>query len=150
MNIYRSIFLPARLFFILGAIILTTVLAFAFPVLLIVSAAAGVLLATLLVLDAILLFQQRTRIEVSRSMASVLSLGDDNIIHLRIRNFAPFALTLEIIDELPEQFQERDFMIPLILEGGATHEQNYSVRPVSRGIYVFGTNRWRSIHQLSK
>jgi uncharacterized protein (DUF58 family) len=71
-------------------------------------------------------------------MSKMLSLGDENEISLEIKNSGTFKVLLELYDELPFQFQERKFRIPLQLEPGANEHIVYSLRPIERGEYHFG------------
>ena len=43
-----------------------------------------------------------------------------------------------MIDELPEQLQERNFQLHLIIDENETKKVRYDVRPLSRGEYLFG------------
>jgi uncharacterized protein (DUF58 family) len=45
---------------------------------------------------------------------------------------------IEVIDELPIQFQKRDFSYKMSLVSHEVHDFNYDVRPVERGEYFFG------------
>jgi len=67
-----------------------------------------------------------------------LSNGDNNIIHIRLKNNYPLPVTLEIIDEIPFQFQKRDFLMQVRMNGGEKTEIEYSLRPTERGEYLFG------------
>jgi uncharacterized protein (DUF58 family) len=68
-----------------------------------------------------------------------LSNGDDNEVRLEIENLYPIKMSLEVIDEIPHQFQKRDFLKTLLLESGERKEFAYYLRPVARGVYSFGS-----------
>lgn len=78
---------------------------------------------------------------VQRIMSDRLSNGDENKVTLKIRNQANFRVNMEIIDELPVQFQQRDFVIQRSFAARQQKHVNYSLRPASRGEYHFGQTR---------
>ncbi len=89
--------------------------------------------------DLLLLFANKHGIHVQRTTThQKLSNGDDNDIFLHVKNNYSFATTLEIIDELPEQFQFRNFKINKHLPSGDAQKIKYALRPVSRGEFHFG------------
>ena len=73
-----------------------------------------------------------------RLTADRLSNGDENKIELQVINRMPFTVIMEIIDELPVQFQKRDWK--LTHRFAAKEQKNiiYKLRPVERGEYHFG------------
>jgi uncharacterized protein (DUF58 family) len=96
-------------------------------------------LVALIVADLLILFRVRRGLNAHRFTPEKLSNGDNNEIRIYIENFFPFAASLEIIDEIPHQFQERNLSFNLILPGGQSKTIAYSLRPVKRGEYSFGT-----------
>lgn len=87
--------------------------------------------------DCIALFQ-RTGIQAKRVLPLKFSNSDENQVEIFFNNAYPFLVTLEIIDELPVQFQKRDFLRTLKISTGKPASINYKVRPVTRGEYQFG------------
>ena len=73
-----------------------------------------------------------------RKVASRLSNGDENPIEISLQSFYTFPILVEIFDELPKQFQARDFYLSLNLAAKAVQNVQYSVRPTKRGAYTFG------------
>lgn len=71
-------------------------------------------------------------------MTKVLSLGDNNTIHITVKNLSTLLLHIELYDELPIQFQERNFSWKFSLSGGEEKTYHYEVLPTSRGEYHFG------------
>jgi uncharacterized protein (DUF58 family) len=111
---------------------------YAVPFLMPIVQTVIVLLALAVWVDILMLFNKRVDVDIERETPGVLSLGDENPIKLTIRNKARIALHVEVIDELPEQFQERKFSLSLSMAAGKTHTQTYELRPLSRGEYHFG------------
>ena len=97
-----------------------------------------VLLLLVTVIDLFVLYTGKKGIEAERELPDRLSNGDNNIIHIRLKNNYPLPVTLEIIDEIPFQFQKRDFLMQVRLNGGEKVEIEYALRPTERGEYLFG------------
>lgn len=112
--------------------------AFIFPAL--YNAAGYVLLMLLafLVLDILILFSAKNGIEGTRIAPEKLSNGDENPIGINIKNYYTFPIGVKIIDEIPEQFQIRNFEIKRKIKASSQDDIQYYLRPTSRGEYVFG------------
>lgn len=67
-----------------------------------------------------------------------LSNGDINDIYITVVNYYSFTVDVEVIDELPEQFQYRNFSVLKRLQKNATHKFSYNIRPLERGEFHFG------------
>ena len=114
------------------------ILSFYVPVLGDIGKLALTLLILLILLDSIVLFARNNGIQGKREMADRFSNGDQNPVTLEIKNQYPFNTSIEIVDELPFQFQLRDKRQQAILKGGETKEFQYSLHPLERGEYKFG------------
>lgn len=77
-------------------------------------------------------------IEATRECNERFSNGDENEIRIHISNRYSFAVTLEIIDEIPDIFQYRDVLFTLKMDRKENKTLRYSLRPVQRGVYSFG------------
>lgn len=73
-----------------------------------------------------------------RKVPERFSNGDENPVTILLQNMYPFSIKAEVIDELPPQFQERNFSIKTVLKPGEEKELQYKLRPVERGAYFFG------------
>lgn len=89
--------------------------------------------------DYFLLFKTRKGIFARRTHADRFSNGDDNAVQINIENKYAFYIKLEIIDEIPVQFQRRDVLFKAAVKGGQNVIINYELHPVKRGVYHFGT-----------
>jgi uncharacterized protein (DUF58 family) len=138
MNFIKNLFLTNRFFFVLATLVITTMPSYAFPFLFAVAKTGCVLLIVLFFIDGILLYNKSVRVLVQREVPSVLSLGDVNIIHLSFDNKSALKLSVEVIDELPEQFQQRNFKLQLLLLPDKPVVKTYELRPTTRGEYLFG------------
>lgn len=74
----------------------------------------------------------------SRNTPEKLSNGDENPIIIKIESGYSFAVGIKIIDEIPFQFQIRNFEVKRKIPSGGTDSFEYSLRPVERGEYFFG------------
>ncbi len=71
-------------------------------------------------------------------MSDRFSNGDENEVELLVRNGYTFPVRLEIVDELPFQFQLRNFSLKGSLKAREEKQYKYRLRPVERGEYQFG------------
>lgn len=138
MKLIKNLFLANRFFYGVFMLIAVMTLSYPFPFLLPSAKAACILFGVLVAIDLVLLFNRSIRIDVKRKTASVLSLGDENTVTLTILNLSNLTLNAEVIEELPEQLQVRNFLRKVKLSPGIVNEQVYSVRPLTRGEYIFG------------
>ncbi|WP_299528694.1 DUF58 domain-containing protein [Ulvibacterium sp.] len=92
----------------------------------------------LFLFDIYLLYFNARGLEAQRELPKKLSNSDLNPIRIRFATHYPFKTYLSIIDELPIQFQKRDFIHKTSIFKGETKTFEYSVRPVDRGEYLFG------------
>ena len=108
------------------------------PVLYAIAWIVTVFIVVLLLLDIILLYQQKQAIEARRILPDKFSNSDNNPVPITIKSRYTFKVFLDVIDELPVQFQKRDFSYKTILNPNQIHDFEYLVRPVERGEYYFG------------
>lgn len=92
----------------------------------------------LTIVDIFVLFSGKKSIEAERELPDKFSNGDENQISITIRNNYPIMMGLEIIDEIPFQFQQRDFLVTKLIRGNDILKFDYSLRPTERGEYLFG------------
>lgn len=86
----------------------------------------------------IFLFFTKRYPAAKRLTAGRLSNGDENKIELVIKNEFSFPVHIDVIDELPEQFQQRKWKRHLYLKGKQVRKIRYHLRPLQRGAYNFG------------
>ncbi len=88
--------------------------------------------------DIFFLFVINRKPVMQRVVPERFSNGDENDVKIVLQNMYPFTVKAEVIDELPPQFQERNFSIKTTLKPGEEKELHYKLRPVERGAYFFG------------
>jgi len=102
--------------------------------------ALSVFIAFILIafIDIFVLYSIKKGIEAERNLPDRFSNGDENIIHIQLNNRYPLTVSLELIDEIPFQFQKRDFLYKTKLHARENKNINYILRPTERGEYLFG------------
>lgn len=138
MKLLRNIFLTNRFFYGLSVATLIMILSFAFPFLMPIAKTGLLLFAVICLIDVVLLFNGKVTLDAHREVPQVLSLGDENEVGVVVANLSSLPLTIELIDELPEQFQERNFRMHFTLGSSKTVRKVYMLRPLTRGEYAFG------------
>lgn len=88
--------------------------------------------------DYICLFLLKGGLTAERQLAPRFSIGDDNKVSLTFANSFPFRVRGILIEELPVQFQARDFQLRLSVGYHSRETISYPLRPLSRGEYQFG------------
>jgi uncharacterized protein (DUF58 family) len=150
---FQSLFFTTRFYALLGGMAMFFVVTYFFPSLYIVAQLLVSLLFLLLLVDIFFLYVAgKTPLAVTRTMAHRFSNGDDNDVIIKLVNGYRFPVTVIVLEELPMQFQIRDFRKKVQLRAGAEQEIAYTLRPVERGEYHFGkTNTFvRSLLGLSQ
>lgn len=137
-KLFKQLYLQKRVYMVLGAIIALFVLAFIFPILYKVVWGLFVLFFATILVDITLLFNKKNKVNAVRILPEKLSNGDDNTIYISIENKYHITVQCDIIDEIPFQFQKRDFEITKTLAPKEQKTLSYTLRPTTRGEYVFG------------
>ena len=134
----RSLYISRRWFLLLGGCVILLFLAFFIKVLLQPAAAIISTIFLLTLIEYVLLFFSNESVRASREMAPRFSIGDENAVAITITNSYPFRITGLLIDELPFQFQVRDFQKTISIGYKSTETIEYSLKPLSRGEFAFG------------
>ena len=121
----------------MGIILLFTV-AYFFPALYHAVWYALYVLIAFVCIDILLLFGSNKKVIGIRNMSEKLSNGDENEIHIALNNQFTFPVYLKIIDEIPFQFQQRNFEVKRKIKALAKDDYRYFLRPTERGEYFFG------------
>lgn len=134
----KNLHLNNRFFFALFAAGFCYVLAFFFPVIMWIATAILLFVVLLLVAEIFILFQNKTGIKAQRILPEKLSNGDDNPVKIDVKNQYSFNIKTKIIDEIPFQFQKRDFLIHRSIKPNEAIFFQYILQPKERGEYSFG------------
>jgi len=123
---------------LMAACIVMFVVAYFYPPFKVIADVMIGIFVILVIADYIFLFFIGKNITAKRITADRFSNGDDNIVELQVKNLMPFSTQIEIIDELPLQFQKRDWGLFMKLKPNEQQNKIYKLRPVERGEYHFG------------
>jgi len=137
MKLIKNLYLTNLFFYIFGAVIAVFVASFVLPFLFSIGQALLVISLAVFVVDLMLIFHPQASVKCERILPKVFSLNDENKIRITLYNAYSLPLNLTIIDEIPDQFERRDFIEKLQLEPYEEKEITYKLTPKSRGEYVF-------------
>lgn len=132
-----SLFFARRFYGLLVVVIVLFVLSFGIPFLYVPAQLSILFLGVASALDLLVLFTRREPVFARRELPEKLSNGDHNQVSIFVTNQYPFRVSLEIVDELPDQFQLRDFSLRCVLKEGEEQQLVYRLRPTQRGEYFF-------------
>lgn len=96
-------------------------------------------LIAIAMLDVALLFRYQDPIKAHRILPKKFSNADINKVSIAIENVYPFRVEITTIDELPIQFQKRDFYQVQHIEKYSSYTFDYELTPKERGQYLFGS-----------
>ena len=85
-----------------------------------------------------MLFSAKNGLNARRILTEKFSNSDENPVSITLKNNYKFNIEAKIIDELPNQFQKRDFEHIVNLKPVENYNFEYEVTPVERGEYHFG------------
>jgi len=133
----KSFYLTPRFFYVLAALALLFLLSFwqhaiyGFVWVLVFA-------FTLMILLEITMIFSKKGLKSDRILPDKFSNSDENFISVQLINNYPFKIEVSVIDELPIQFQKRDFFRKTNINGNERETLQYGARPVARGEYIFG------------
>ncbi len=128
-----SFYLNRVVFYVLFSASVIFVLSFFIPLLFDVALAILIFSIVAIWVDAVLLYSRSGGISANRGVPDRLSNGDENHITIEVENNYGFKIFAKIIDELPVQFQERNWFRKILVTSGTVTTINYAVKPVQRG-----------------
>lgn len=142
-SFFKSLYLSRRFFYIGGGVIGAYIFSYFYPLLLSWSHLGLTGFVLLIIKDLWDLYHPSKALTASRILSDRLSNGDMNAIRIDLAHNYQQDMQCEIIDEIPYQFQKRDFLVTKELkksEGQSVVKESlkYSLRPVLRGEYTFG------------
>lgn len=134
---FKSLYLSSRFFYVLFGIAILFLFSFWLPFIYPFLWLLVFVFFVVVLSDAVALYQGDLFSAV-RKLPDKFSNSDDNPVQLTYRNAYRFRIYIAIIDEIPVQFQKRDFLKHVEIGGKQTATSDYSLRPVDRGEYFFG------------
>ena len=97
-----------------------------------------ILLVIAFIVDYLFLFTEKQGVLAQRILPEKLSNGDKNQIKIDVKNNFSFSIVVKIIDEIPFQFQKRDFLLTQKIASKKNVLLEYILEPKERGEYSFG------------
>jgi len=137
MSLFKNLYLTNRVFYCLGIIIFLFFLSFIIQPIFYLAITLLVGCVALVCVDVYLLFKN-TNIHIQRDMGAVFSLNDQNKVSITVENLTKQLLQIKIIDEIPYQFNKRDYSIHLPMSALKKEMVSYYMSPKMRGEYLFG------------
>ena len=142
MNFFKKyigdLFVTLRFYIVAGICIIIFIISFFLPLFFPLAKTLFTAFLLLFTADYFFLFIGGKKPEAERIASDRLSNGDNNTITLRIKNTNSYVDDMKIIDELPFQFQERNFSIKKHFLPRQQLKIKYAVKPLERGSYLFG------------
>ena len=133
----KSLYLTPRFFYALTAVVVCFILSNWWLAVYGISWILVLGIAILIMAEIAMLYNA-SALKGKRILPDKFSNSDENEVHLQLENKYAFAIFCVLIDELPIQFQKRDFFQTKKLNARQQDTFTYSVRPVTRGVYTFG------------
>ena len=127
-----------RWYILMAACTLLFFVAFLLPFLFRIAFTMTMLVFFFTIVDYVLLFVVNGGLTGNRDMQARFSIGEYNIVSITVVNSFPFKVSGFLIDELPPQFQKRDFRLELSVPLQSHSATAYELKPLSRGEYNFG------------
>lgn len=138
MKFFKDLYIEPRFF--LSGICVVVLFGFSYfiPVLFGVAQVVLLILVVLWCFDIAIIFFGKNKLKAERIVPDRFSNGDNNSIAIDIENYYSFSVYCSIIDEIPEQFQKRNFKMECTMRSGKSKNINYKLKPKERGEYHFG------------
>ncbi|MFV8226077.1 DUF58 domain-containing protein [Christiangramia aquimixticola] len=134
---FRNLYFNSRLFYLIFGLALLFLLSYWQEWLYSITWILSMILVLLVLIDIISLFRVDA-IQAKRKVPEKFSNSDLNEVIIKLKNGYKFLVNLEIIDEIPVQFQKRDFLKSIYLRSGEKEVFTYTLLPKERGEYRFG------------
>ena len=135
---FGNLFLHQRFYLVTGLCVLFFVFAFIIPFLAPIAFVVFFVFLLMCLIDYSLLFFTRKIVSAQRITAIRFGNGESNKIEIKVKNHFSFSLHVEVIDELPEEFQIRNWRRKMELNPGQQKEIAWYAIPRERGNFYFG------------
>jgi uncharacterized protein (DUF58 family) len=133
----RSVYINNIVYYIAGIAAVIFAASYFWPSLFIIGQITLMLLGISLLVEMFLLYSKKYGMSTSREAGERFSIGDENKVALHFENRYGYKIKISVIDELPLQFQERNWLRKTRIDGNAEKQIEYFLKPYSRGEYVF-------------
>jgi len=135
----KSLYFSRYFYWIAGGLVFLFMTGYVFEEIFLSARIVFFILLALTIADIFILFLPQKPIYSIRFTPDRLSNGDENEIRIYLENKYSFQIGVEVIDEIPAQFQKRDISFQFSVHPGQNNIIKYYLRPVKRGEYTFGS-----------
>jgi uncharacterized protein (DUF58 family) len=132
----KSFYLHTTVYYVLFAVAAVFAFSYLLPQLFGVAFFVLALLLMLVLTDVFLVYS-RKGIHAKRTVSGRFSNGDENPITIQVKNYYSFTISAEVVDEIPYQFQLRNWKRRLKLNNGEDSVIHYTLKPLERGELQF-------------
>ncbi|MBR10097.1 MAG: DUF58 domain-containing protein [Rickettsiales bacterium] len=132
-----KVFLTNRFYTVLVGLIAAFLIGQYVSLIFLIAKVAAAATTVALLMDAYMLWM-RGRIDVKRICSDRFSNGDENEVLIELDSHYDMAISVQVRDEAPVQFQLRAFQFDIQLAKEEAKLLNYQLRPTERGVYQFG------------
>ncbi|WP_370632435.1 DUF58 domain-containing protein [Marixanthomonas sp. SCSIO 43207] len=137
MRFIKSLYLTPRFFYVLASLSVLFLISYWF------TGLYGIIWILVLAFVIFILFEismlySSSGLNGKRILPEKFSNSDSNDVNIQLKNKYSFKIYVAIVDELPVQFQKRDFFKTTHIPGKNNNTLQYQVRPIDRGEYLFG------------
>lgn len=136
--VMKSFYLNKIVYYVAAAAAIVFLLSYFYPSFFQIASLILVLLGIAILIDALLIYSKKNGASANRITTDRFSIGDPNKVVLVINNQYPFAVNISVIDELPIQFQERNWLHKGKAEKHGKWQLEYFLKPATRGEFFFG------------
>src|SRR5690625_605330 len=139
MRLIKNLYLSQQFFAFIIFAVVGFVFSFFFPFLHSIMLGAIIVFLIVVLWDFLILFIPSNPIIIKRIYPEKLSNGDINDFYVFIENLYSFSIKFRVIEELPIQFQIRDFNRRGEVDTQKSIKIHYTLRPTKRGEYIFNS-----------
>src|SRR5690606_2754625 len=116
----KSFYFNKIVYYIAGLASAVFVLSYFYPAMFRVATMILLLLGVAVVIDSLLLYTVPKGVEGSRMTSERFRIRDENPLRIELKSRYAFPVRVRVIDELPAQFQERNWIRKLWITSGHT------------------------------
>lgn len=138
MKLFKPFYIQPRFFYAGIGIVILFGLSYFVPVFFNIAQLSILILLVFFLFDILIVFIGKNKVEAKRIVPDKFSNGDINQIDIHVSNHYNININTEIIDEIPEQFQVRDFKLKEHIASRKSKITSYKLKPFERGEYHFG------------
>src|SRR5690606_5101876 len=129
----RNLYLETRFYVVLTVIALVFIPGVKWDGFILAGQILIAMFLVLVFLDVFLLMIPKQKVVGKRIVNEKFSLGDENPVVVQLSNKGNVSYHVELVEELPYQFQIRNFKRSAFIHAGENVSFNYELRPVKRG-----------------